>query len=230
MHRAYEDNWTLPSVPLDDRGALTPPSELWPGIRDGRDKPLHHRKTVAEYLEFEQNSEVKHEYVDGYVYAMAGASDAHATITLNIASAFKARLRGKKCRTYASDMRVTLGDVADESKRQGQYYYPDVLVTCSDRDRESSMDKRDPSLVVEVLSKSTGNKDRTEKLDNYRQLPSLAQYWIVDQYRRHVIVHSEKDGEWTSVELSSGTVRVALPSGIIEIPLDEIYEEVLGLE
>ncbi|HEY9735093.1 MAG TPA: Uma2 family endonuclease [Trichocoleus sp.] len=121
-----------------------------------------------EYLAREQTSPIKHEYRDGEVYAMAGASDAHVTITVNLSSLLRTHLRGSGCRTYASDMKAQV-----EANR---YYYPDVMVTCDERDRTFDYFKRYPCLIVEVLSEATEAFDQGDKFADYRHLESLQEY------------------------------------------------------
>lgn len=222
------DQWTLlPAGKDGDRGGLATVHDLWPGIDSGREKPIFdHPKTVAEYLAFEQASDVKHEFIDGFIYAMAGASDGHVSIVGNLTAAFVVQLRGKKCRSYSSDMALAKdAEKADFAK--GTFYYPDVIVTCSDRDRGSRI-KKDPVLVVEVLSEGTEKLDQTEKLETYRSTPTLQQYWLVHQREKRIVVHARGADGWTIEVVSSGRLRVELPGGALEVSVDEIYEEVLG--
>lgn len=222
------DQWALfPAGKDGDRGGLATVHDLWAGIESGRERPVFdHPKTVAEYLAFERVSETKHEYVDGFIYAMAGASDDHVSIVGNLTAAFVVQLRGKKCRSYSSDMALAKdAEKADFAK--GTFYYPDVVVTCSERDRGSRI-KKDPVLVVEVLSQGTEKLDRTEKLETYRSSPTLQQYWLVHQGGKRIVVHSKGADEWTSEVVSSGWLCVELPSGALKVSVDEIYEDVLG--
>ncbi|HEY9806318.1 MAG TPA: Uma2 family endonuclease, partial [Candidatus Obscuribacterales bacterium] len=106
-------------------------------------EPFH--LAPAAYLQMEENSSVKHEYRDGQAYAMAGASDAHVTIALNLATELRNHLRGSGCRVYISDMKARLESL-------NRFYYPDVMVTCDKRDRETPQYKSFPCLIVEVLS------------------------------------------------------------------------------
>jgi len=101
-----------------------------------------------EYLQQEAQSSIKHEYINGQVYSMAGTTDSHNTIALNLASLIRNHLRGTDCRVYFADIKVKL-------EKQNCFYYPDVLITCDRRDRETSTYKRFPKLIIEVLSDST---------------------------------------------------------------------------
>lgn len=223
-----DEDWELTAVPEGNRGAIARVLPLWPGIKSGRGRPVFAtRKTIAEFLNFEDASATKHEYVDGFVYAMAGASEDHVSIALNVAAAFKYQLRGKLCRPYISDMRAAIG-ADDPDGYDGKYYYPDVFVTCSERDRNSSLVKKDPVIIVEVLSDGTEAVDRTEKLDNYKRISSLEQYWLVHQDKRLIVVHSRAAGGWISRDVSSGDLSIELPSGTIKMSVEQVYEDVLG--
>ena len=113
---------------------------------------LEERLTVDEYLEFERDGQVRHEYAGGYLFAMSGAIDEHNRVAGNIFGLLWTRLRGTDCRVYANDMKAHTGDV---------FYYPDVIVTCDPEDTERYFKTR-PCLVVEVLSPTTEAIDRGE--------------------------------------------------------------------
>ena len=132
-----------------------------------------------EYLEGEQHSPVKHEYRRGQVYAMAGASDAHVIIAGNLFALLRNHVRGSGCLTYISDMKAQIESI-------NTYYYPDVMVTCDQRDRVFDYFKRHPTLIVEVLSPKTEAFDRGDKFADYRQLESLQEYVLVSQTRMGV--------------------------------------------
>jgi len=130
----------------------------------------------ADYLAAEAESPVKHEYRDGKVYAMAGGTDAHVTIALNLWALLRGHLRGGSCRAYALDMKARVEEL-------NRFYYPDVMVTCDDRDRNNNTFKCHPCLVVEVLSESTEAFDRGDKFSDYRHLVSLQEYVLISQVR-----------------------------------------------
>lgn len=132
--------------------------------------------TAEEYLAWEETQDTKHEYINGEVfevYAMAGAKDAHVTITGNVYMALRNHLRGSPCRTYISDMKLRV-------EAANTYFYPDVFVTCDPRDHASEQHKSHPTLIVEVLSPSTANFDRSRKFAHYRLLDSLREYILID--------------------------------------------------
>ena len=175
--------------------------------------------TVEEYLIAEASSEIKHEYQDGYVYAMAGASDAHVTIAGNLFSIVRNHLRGNGCRVYMSDMRVNLAT-------RKSYYYPDVMVTCDPLDRELTHYKQHPCLIIEVLSTSTEAFDRGDKFADYQQIESLQEYVLVSQTRQRVdYFHRSSQGLWVLQSYYLGDV-LQLTTINCSIPVVDIFEDV----
>lgn len=130
--------------------------------------------TAAEYLEGERLSDVRHEFVDGRIYAMSGDSLRHNQLVGDLAGVFKNHL-GKTARTLIEAVKVELVDDLSES-----YYYPDVFVTCEPADNDSHV-VRKPKLIVEVLSLSTSRHDRGEKLANYKRIPSVEEIVYIEQ-------------------------------------------------
>jgi Uma2 family endonuclease len=175
--------------------------------------------TVEEYLAAEASSEIKHEYQDGYVYAMAGASDAHVTIAGNLFAIVRNHLRGSGCRVYMSDMRVNLAT-------RKSYYYPDVMVTCDPLDRELTHYKQHPCLIIEVLSTSTEAFDRGDKFTDYQQLESLQEYILVSQTRQRVdYFQRSSQGLWVLQSYYLGDI-LQLNSINCSIPVVDIFEDV----
>jgi Uma2 family endonuclease len=177
---------------------------------------IHGRMTFAEYLDFEDRSEIRHEYVAGEVYAMSGETTRHNLLVLNVATALRPASRARGCRVFAEGIKVRVLD---------RVYYPDVLVACgSAADVELIVDE--PSLVVEVLSPSTRSTDRREKLDAYTRMASLRMYVIIDQRRKHVLVYTrDASGEWLRDEPSvDGDLVVGFLG--LRIPIAEIYDDV----
>lgn len=132
---------------------------------------LHQQMSEQEYLDSEPYSDVKREYIDGYVYAMAGAKVAHNRITGNVFLALANHLKGKPCQAYMSDMKVKVGK---------KYFYPDATVDCSNL-ADSSTFTETPRLIVEVLSKSTRRMDETTKRMAYMQIETLQEYILIEQ-------------------------------------------------
>ena len=146
--------------------------------------------TPEEYLQLETHSPKKHEYFDGDIFAMAGATDAHVTIAGNLFAELRSHLRGSGCRVFISDMKARI-------ESSNRFFYPDILVTCDPRDRETDTYKRFPKLIVEVLSKSTESFDRGDKFNDYQTLDSLEEYVLINtQHRRVEIFRRHTDGLW----------------------------------
>lgn len=172
-----------------------------------------------DYLAWEATQAERHEFVDGEVFAMAGAEDRHVTVCLNIAMALRQHLRGTPCRTFMSDMKV-------QADAASSYFYPDVVVTCSAADADSRQIKREPLLIIEVLSPGTEAYDRGEKFQRYRQIPSLAEYALVDIERRRVDVFRKlPDGLWV-LHPFDAEVPVILASVDLTIYAETLYAEI----
>ena len=148
------------------------------------------RMTADEFLAWDAGQTVKHEFVRGEVFAMAGGEDRHYSVALNLAVALHQHLRGTPCRTFGSDVKLRV-------EAEDCFFYPDLMVTCSAADAAERLVKREPVLVVEVLSPSTAAFDRGEKFAAYRQLPSLAEFLLVDiDARRCELFRKGADGLW----------------------------------
>lgn len=172
----------------------------------------------VEYLDGEAAAVVKHEFLNGTVYAMAGGSPRHAEIAINILASFKATLRGTPCRPYNSDVLVHLRHGADE-----RFYYPDVSVVCGPKPVGLTIDA--PTVIVEVLSPSTERQDRGEKRDAYLRCESLQYYILVHSERVEVTLHSRAGAEWQITGFDETTDILSLPAIGAELSLADIYEE-----
>jgi Uma2 family endonuclease len=146
--------------------------------------------TPEDFLLWDVTQIIRHEYVEGEVFATAGAEEQHITVSGNVYIALRQHLVGGRCRAYIADMKLHVA-------ARNNYFYPDVMVTCSETDREDTLIKREPNLIVEVLSPSTAAYDRGEKFANYRALPSLREYVLIDAEKRSVDVYRLGDqGLW----------------------------------
>ena len=147
--------------------------------------------SVEDYLKLEEKSKIRHEYMDGEIFSMAGASRKHNLATVNISTELNLQLREKDCEVYANDFRVKI--------REGHNVYPDVAVACGEILTESNENTLiNPIIVFEVLSKSTEKRDRSEKAEDYFKLESLKDYVLVSQYRVRVEHFSkQKNNEWS---------------------------------
>ncbi|HVT61380.1 MAG TPA: Uma2 family endonuclease [Thermoanaerobaculia bacterium] len=184
----------------------------------------HLRLSREEYLTRERRSEGKHEYLDGEVFAMTGASLQHNRIVWNLAGILYSQLRGRACQACIGDMRIQV-------TATGLYTYPDLVVVCgeprfADRELDTLLN---PTLIVEVLSPSTEAHDRGKKFAHYRTIESLAEVVLVSQERVEVERFSRQpDGGWLLLEANRIEERLALPSIGCELLLADVYERVFG--
>ncbi len=176
------------------------------------------RITPEEYLEGEQYSQVRHEYVAGEVRAMVGASRAHSLIAGNLHALLHQHLRDTPCQVHMADLKVGAGEA---------FYYPDLLVECEQQPELEAQYCERPVLVVEVLSPSTERRDRTEKRFAYQTLPSLREYVLIAQQERRVGVYRRRaDAEGWDLESASGADRLWLASVELHVTLDDLYRGV----
>lgn len=174
----------------------------------------------TDYLAAERAAPIRHEYVAGEVFAMAGASKVHGTLALNAAITLRQHLRGKPCRVWMADMKVRV-------KADSAYYYPDVVVTCDATDLGPDAPKdyvEAPKLVLEVLSDSTEPVDRREKLLSYRRLESLEEYVLIDQNKAWVEVYRRTPNGWVQDVYEAGE-SVQLASVELSVPLADLYAD-----
>ena len=172
--------------------------------------------SVEEYLEFEQASETRHEFVDGALHAMAGETQEHEDIVLNIAEVLRPIARAKGCRLYTTTIKLrVLGS---------RFRYPDVMVMCVPK--SETRVESEPCLVVEVLSNSTETVDMNDKLAEYTRLPSLQRYLMVSQHRRLVTVYSRSINGW-EVQVLEENGEIDLPCLQTTLSLQQIYANVL---
>jgi Uma2 family endonuclease len=173
---------------------------------------------VEDYLAFEERSEIKHEYINGEIYAMAGASTRHNRITLNLASRLIGRLRDSPCEVFVADVKLHLKELGVEI-----FYYPDLMVCCDPNDREPYY-RTQPCLIVEVLSSGTARIDRREKLFAYARLDSLQAYLLLEQDRIGATLYWREGGDWRWAEFSDPHAELPLPCADLTVPLAELYE------
>ncbi len=179
--------------------------------------------TADDYLAWEADQKERHEFLDGEVFAMAGAEDRHVTVAMNAAFALRQHLSGSPCRTYMSDMRLHVAAV-------NSYFYPDVLVTCSARDQASALVKTEPKLIIEVLSPSTAGYDRGIKFNAYRHLASLEEYVLIDIDTRNTDVYRKgADGLWV-LHPFEREATVTLASVALHITPAQLFADVVEPE
>lgn len=192
----------------------------------------HDFTTPEEYLAWADTQPERYEYLDGMVYAMTGGTLPHTDIALNIASTFRSRLRNTGCKVRMADARVHVQDA-------NAYFYPDVVVSGADRDREATDAIREPSLIIEVLSLTTASYDRGDKFKRYRQLPSLREYLLIDSTQVSVDrYHLNDANEWVLTSYPApgcegqpdwAAIAIDLTSPNLTLTLGEIYEDVILL-
>jgi Uma2 family endonuclease len=173
--------------------------------------------SVKDYLEGEKISEVKHEYIDGEIYAMAGTSKSHNRIIGNLVERLKAHLRGSDCEPFFVDIKVY-------SEKFNRFYYPDLIVVCGE-DNESEYFTAKPKLIVEVLSPSTALTDRREKMFVYKELESVEEYILIEQNRMYAEIYRRRDFDqlWSWIEFEAGE-EIEFASIDFKMPMTEIYQ------
>ena len=178
--------------------------------------------TAKKYLELERAAKDKHEFIAGEIVAMAGASDNHNVIASNVFGELWTQLKGTKCRVFAADMRVRA--------KKGNYFYPDLLVTCGERKFEDEKKKDvllNPKVIFEVLSKSTKLKDRNEKFESYVLLESLTDYVLIEQDVMRIEHFSRIDEkDWKVRVYAEADETIFFESINCRLSVADVYNEV----
>lgn len=186
---------------------------------------LPQRKYISpeEYLAAERESLERHEYFDGEIFLMAGSSRKHSLISSNINTSLSNQLKKRDCEVHSSDLRVHI-------PKTGLFTYPDVLVVCGKPELlpDAHLDTlTNPILIVEVLSASTENYDKSIKFDNYRSLDSLREYVLISQDAKKVMRYTKQtDGSWNLMDFIGETTEIALDSIECSLLMDDIYDKV----
>ena len=178
--------------------------------------------TPAEYLELEEKAEFRSEYRNGEIISMAGGTTNHNEISLNVATYLRFSLKGKDYRVYMSDVRLWIPP-------NRQYTYPDVMLIQGEPMylENTTSTVTNPRLIVEVLSKSTGNYDRSEKFDYYRSIPELQEYILIDQSCYHVLQYVKTSPtQWLLTDYNQAEGIVKLGSVDLALSLKDIYDRV----
>lgn len=169
--------------------------------------------SVEDYLDGEQHSDIRHEYVAGQVYAMTGASRHHNLIAGALYAALHAHLRGGPCRVFMADLKVRVAD---------NFYYPDVMVSCTTSPH--AYYEIAPVLIVEVLSPTTEARDRMEKRLAYQSLPSVKEYVLMSQVAMRVDVFRRTDEGWELEQFNEHDVLRLESVGLV-VPVEEVYRD-----
>lgn len=184
--------------------------------------PILKHISPKEYLDMEVSAEEKHEYFDGEVVAMAGARENHIAITANLTGELHSYLKSNPCRVFPNELRVA-------TPSSTSYMYPDVAIVCG------KMEKKDgefdtctnPSVIIEVMSESTRNRDMGYKFFYYQQIPSLKEYILVDSLNYYVtIIRRQKDDSWKFDTTTDITTSLDIRTISVSIPLTDVYDKV----
>jgi Uma2 family endonuclease len=171
-----------------------------------------------EYLAAEMEADCKHEYLNGMVYAMAGAIQRHNDLTGNIFGTLYGRLHGRPCRPYGSDMLVRV-----EHGHDLRFYYSDVSITCRPAGPNARV-QTEPTVIFEVLSESTARTDTGEKRMAYLTIPTLEAYVLVDSECREVTVWRQRDGHWAPTVMKAPDCRIEFATAGCALTVSDIYE------
>ncbi len=177
-------------------------------------KYANNKISEEEYLQGELVAEFKHEFIDGEVFAMAGASESHNLLSINMLSELRNKLRGTPCRTFIADMKVKVAN---------DFFYPDVMVVCQNSD-DSDYYKQSPVIIVEVLSPSTRKFDKTAKRLKYQNIPTLEEYVLIDQTIAEIEVFRKKE-HWQSFYYYLGDA-ITFESLGVTVLVEDIYYQV----
>lgn len=176
--------------------------------------------TPEEYFAWEERQLERHEYMDGEVYAMSGGTINHGDIAGNFLTVLKTHMRGRGCKTLNSDCRVKVLEM-------DKYVYPDISVTCDDRDKTTTQYITYPCLIVEVLSSSTEAYDRGNKFRMYRRNPSLQEYVLVSADTIEIELFRRTDtDDWRIINYQAGDT-VELKSISLTCQIEQIYEDIV---
>lgn len=182
--------------------------------------PVKRHWTVEEYLAYEEETGVKHEYLDGDIFAMSGGSGDHALITMNCGIEIGSQIRGSNCKAYSSDLKIKISN--------NRYVYPDLSVVCGETqyadDNNSIL--LNPIMVVEVISPSSASYDRLQKSEYYRSLPSLQIYLILEQDKPFAQLWSRREDGWLLQDFSGLDATLPLTAIDCTLPLSEVYRGV----
>ena len=186
---------------------------------------LPKRQFISEedYLTMEEVSPVKHEYFDGEIFQMAGASDEHNTIAMNIAAELHQQLKKRPCKVYQNDMRLYV-------EKEGIYTYPDVMVVCGKPEikKYKNLDNiLNPVLIVEVLSPSTADYDKGAKFEQYRTIESFKEYLLVSQDAKQITRYTKQtNGSWILMDFIGDKTEIELSSIECSLAMEDIYDKV----
>ncbi len=176
--------------------------------------------SVADYLSGELVSDIRHEYSGGYVYAMAGATNAHNRVASALLGALYSQLRGKPCEAFNSDTKVRV-----RLATHTRFYYPDGMVVCEPNAADDTF-QDNPVVIAEVLSEATRRTDENEKREAYLTIPTLTSYLLMETERPRIVVHRRTDSGFIAEAYEGIDAVVPLADIEVELPLAQLYERV----
>jgi Uma2 family endonuclease len=174
------------------------------------------KMTAVEYLEWENEQELRYEYINGEVFAMTGGTIPHNDIAINLLTALLPSVRASGCRINMADVKLCLSESSD-------YYYPDLMVSCHPQDLNARKFIQFPKLIVEVLSPGTADKDRTDKFTDYQRIPTLQEYLLISSEKISVECYRRGEGRmWLYYPYSVGDA-IELVSLNLSIAIEQLY-------
>ncbi len=177
------------------------------------------KMTPQEYLDWEEKQPMKYEYLNGRVFARTGLTLPHNDISINVATTLKNHLRGKGYKVLMADVKLAVSE-------KGSFHYPDVMVTCDERDRRATKIVYHPCLIVEVLSPGTEAFDRGKKFQNYRRIDTLKEYVLIDAREMSVeCFRLNENGAWEIYNYGESD-EITLSSVDLTFPIEMLYEDV----
>ena len=180
------------------------------------------RMTLTEFAEWEHRQEKKYEFYDGEVfevYAMGGARREHNAVGGNVYALLKSHLRDTPCRAYIADMQVQVAAT-------GNSFYPDVVVSCEAEALTAELTLTQPKVIVEVLSPATANYDRSEKFNQYRLMPSLLEYVLIDPASKTIDIYRRQPSDDWLLAVADGEIGLILPTLNFSAPREAVFEDV----
>lgn len=185
-----------------------------------REAPVKTGTTFAEYVQFEQQSQVRHEFVDGNLFIMAGGTQRHNMLAGILYASLLTKVLERGCRIFINDVIL--------KTPTGRGYYPDMFVAC-DSSMDTSRTIHRPSIIVEVLSNSTEVFDRGEKWEQYQKIASLEQYVLISQHQTIAEVYSRQEEKWIYEHLTNKDI-LKFPSLEFEMQLSDLYKNLPAIE
>jgi Uma2 family endonuclease len=178
------------------------------------------RYTLDEYIEFEEKSEIRHEFHEGFLYPIDGTSGIHNEVIQNVMELIRPVFRQRGCKIYHESVKVELIE-------KGKYVYPDILLTCDDMDKNATYIVKHPSLIIEVLSKSTAEYDKGPKFNYYQNVLTIQYYLLVESRWQSIELYSrtDKKGLWTYQRFSEPTEIIEFPKLDFQLTFKDIYQD-----